>query len=26
MKPDKVKAVGGRDRELVNAVDFPARK
>lgn len=26
MKPDKVKAVGTRDRELVNAVTFPAKK
>ena len=26
MKPDKVKAVGARDRELVNAVTFPQKK
>ena len=26
MKPDKVKAVGTRDRELVNALGFPAKK
>ncbi len=26
MKPDKVKAVGARDRELVNAVTFPLKK
>jgi hypothetical protein len=26
MKPDKVKAVGTRDRELVNALAFPAAK
>lgn len=26
MKPDKVKAVGARDRELVNALAFPAKK
>ena len=26
MKPEKVKAVGTRDRELVNAITFPAKK
>ncbi len=26
MKPDKVKAVGARDRELVNAIAFPPKK